>query len=237
MSYEEKYISSVPEFVEYVNQNFPTNSLFRGHAIASSRLIPGAQRPGVLPTRSRASRQNLEIKMLSQFKKEARPHLSNPPDNAEDWEWLAIAQHHGLPTRLLDWTENAATALFFAVAEPNRLRASAVWCTERPDDEIPNDVTPFEVEAIYVYDPPHVSPRITVQRSAFTVHPKDYFPEKRYRWPTPLVRVVIPADARAGIRKSLRNLGVYHSTLFPDLDGIALDIKRRHCPMKDENES
>lgn len=231
----EPSISTVSQFVQYVEQNFPKDALFRGQAEATWELIPSVQRPGVLPTADPDTREKMEKEMLLRFQKEARPHMPKPPDGSQEWEWLAIAQHHGLPTRLLDWTENAAAALFFAVETPNGSKPSAVWCTDRPPP-IPDGHTPFQISDIHVYEPAHVAQRITVQRSCFTVHPKDYYPQTYYEWPTTRrpVKLTIPASARVEIRNALRALGVCRSSLFPDLDGIATEIKRRYCPMEDE---
>jgi type I restriction enzyme M protein len=50
--------------------------------------------------------------MLEKFKREAIPYLTIKPN--DDWDWLALAQHHGLPTRLLDWTQNPLVAVGIA---------------------------------------------------------------------------------------------------------------------------
>lgn len=77
---------------------------FRGHSDQDYRLAPSALRNATLASN--------EAVMLKRFMQDAQSFLVDAP--ADRWQWLFLAQHHGVPTRLLDWTENALVALFFA---------------------------------------------------------------------------------------------------------------------------
>jgi hypothetical protein len=71
------------------------------------------------------SKRNLEAHILRNFIRYSRPHLPTAPVN--EWEVLVAAQHHGVPTRLLDWTYSPLVAAHFATINPHADRDHAVW--------------------------------------------------------------------------------------------------------------
>ncbi len=77
----------------------------------------------------------IELALIEEFEKRSIPFLGFEPDN--DWDFLACAQHFGLPTRLLDWSENPLIALWFAVANgESKSKNGVVWVLDVKIDDI-----------------------------------------------------------------------------------------------------
>ncbi len=67
----------------------------------------------------------------SEFKRRAHHYLFDLPDDQDDLEWLALIQHYGAPTRLLDWTRSAYVAAFFAAESANFPKPFAIWAVDQ----------------------------------------------------------------------------------------------------------
>ncbi|WDP91924.1 MAG: FRG domain-containing protein [Desulfobacter sp.] len=105
--------------------------VFRGLSDSSYRLETSLMRLG-------GAYWQLEKHLLRNFRKYAQASVAGDPDSF--WHLLAVAQHHGLPTRLLDWTYSPFVALHFALASLDRFDTDgAIWCVnnEMAHDRLP----------------------------------------------------------------------------------------------------
>jgi hypothetical protein len=153
-----------------------------------------------------------------EFKQLAKPFLLSIP--IDDWEWLAVAQHHGLATRLLDWTLNPLVALYFAVGTSSHAKDGIVFCVSSGGDPAPRNVDPLELGQAVVFYPPHISSRIPAQAGCFSVHP-DTSREPGFGFHGAYHVIMIPRNAKQRVLIELARLGITRATLFPSLDGAA----------------
>lgn len=88
---------------------------FRGHSRCYNELTPGIFRNDCYPNYYYETGKNIEAFFIEEFKRHAPLLAEKVPKNDDYISWLFLMQHHGAPTKLLDWTENALIATYFAV--------------------------------------------------------------------------------------------------------------------------
>ncbi len=99
---------------------------FRGHSKKYETLTPGLFREDYTYDFFQATRPQYEIELMVLFKRYSHSLLLDLPDHSDHITWLFWMQHYGIPTRLLDWTENILTAAFFAVTG-NPKEDAEIW--------------------------------------------------------------------------------------------------------------
>lgn len=189
--------------------------IFRGQSNASWRLIPKA---------GRYPFNRVEDDYLfASWKADAIQYIIEKPRT--DLEWLAVAQHHGLATRMLDWTRNPLVAAFFAVWDEGT--TDAALFAFKPCEVINADYSesPFrrtdERKNVFVWFPDAISTRVSRQWGAFTIHEPPQTSLYILKELEELMCIRIDRRYRNRLREELSYYGITRGTLFPDLDGLA----------------
>jgi hypothetical protein len=223
---------------------------FRGCTRKAYRLVPSL------------GRDPFELKhergLINAFKQNA-VHLAEHRPQSE-WEWVFLARHHGVPTRLLDWTESPLIGLYFAVnsvqlSDRNDDHDGALWVLLPTALNIEASITPLLAGDVPIFedDDPDLrnylpstlarekatrlnpaagiagrySRRMRAQHSVFTVAHREPIAIEGVGGKDHIGRYIIPASAKAGLRRELLTLKLDPFTVFPELDNAAL-VARRH---------
>jgi hypothetical protein len=212
---------------------------FRGHANLTWRLTPFALRYRSEEERDRA------LNLLKDFKRYAQIKLPHPPGRDEELEWVQQARHFGLPTRLLDWTRNAAIALYFAcLRTPEENNPDGAVFVLNPEDlnreadpknarildahsdadriaaylRLPGNQDPHGLKTIAI-NPVWNSERIVVQQGTFTLHGSREFTLTRDQAPS-LVCLKVRAESKQKLLSELEHAGINEMTIFPEPEHI-----------------
>jgi len=226
---------------------FRSNFAFRGRPLASEDLTTSLARLG-------GDTDAIERPLLRHFRKYAARDAV-PVDST--WNWLALAQHHGLPTRLLDWTYSPYVALHFATARARAFEEDgAVWMVdyvrvhelapkplrEQLDKEGANVFTTEMLAAVaedfddlaalgdfvVFVEPPSFDERIVNQYALFSLASRAGASVDE----SCLRKLVIPAELKWEIRDKLDQANITERVLFPGLDGLSRWLARYYTPRR-----
>ena len=261
MSINEVLVASLGDLIDKVTPTEPDprtgrrrdSGVYRGDGDCRGPLLTSLDKLG--GTRPPHSKGDLEEHTLRNFIRYSRPYLTQPPAN--DWEIMVTAQHHGLPTRLLDWTYSPLVAAHFATLggeQTDRVVWRLDWQQVHRRFKLPElalqiqdleglmgDKRPFTPWDLFsakaearpfacMLEPPSLNQRIVAQSSTFTLcsdkrQSFDQFQEQHGLGST-LTKFIIPAKETARFRDQLDLVDVDERRLFPDLDGVAAEMRR-----------
>ncbi len=147
---------------------FRSNFVFRGMAGAAGDLTTGLMRLG-------DGYEKLEVPLLRNFRRYAHRQAA-----AGDslWNWLALAQHHGLPTRLLDWTYSPFVAMHFATSDVSSFDVDGViWALNYVQA---NDLLPKQLKDLLREEGANVFTADMLQRAAGSLNDFDHLAQDEF---------------------------------------------------------
>ncbi len=232
------------QFAKALTDRHGTSALwYRGEENSELTLVPSIQRS--------QKRLDMERFLTNDFYIRAMQIFTNPPDKHNYAHWVALMQHYGLPTRILDWSRSPLVAVFFAtesyLTTPDT--DACVWVLV-PDrfNELqgfgkciyPIDADTAQEMFLPAFKHLHHNPvledrilacastdrnlRMYSQQSCFTVHNS----LKRLEDicdDTMLYKIIIPCDKKQYFIESLRALGITQGFIYPDLEHICRDLR------------
>jgi hypothetical protein len=217
---------------------------FRGHASTHFDLLPSLLRP----YHDHWYTPEDERSFFHEFVSRGGSVI---PSGLDSWDLLFLMRLHGVPTRLLDWSESLAAAIFFALQSADPSRDLDLWFLDpyalnrethgeadildvRLDLEhsyfdyfIEPKAKPEWNHVVAIY-PQRSSERLSGQLATFTLHTSSA-PLDELGLPG-LCRFTLASAARPDAERYLRLAGINDYSLYPDLDGLARLLMRRVRP-------
>ncbi len=242
-------VSSWQEFLALVESETLRGWAFRGQGDASWNLESSLTRrlKQYVPSARWSEQEGRAIRV---FKRKAHYFLNDTSALDDDFRCLALMQHHGAPTRLLDFTKSPYVASYFALhscsgpAAVYAVNTPALWHGATPpgspqltreaiDPRNPDYLKKYYLSnnysVVWPGEPWSMDRRIVAQAGTFMLPGKiDVSVEEllnSYQYDKPLLaKIVIPESIRAEAMAALYRMNISHATLFPDLDGLARSI-------------
>jgi len=211
-------VDSFDKLHKIIQTHDQDTTVYRGVKKSTYELVPKVGRSNFIWNHK--SVKDAEKYMLTLFKQRAIPFLTFSPRN--DWEWLALAQHYGLPTRLLDWSRNPLVAAYFAVNEKTETD-SAIYVLKSKKYPISSDEenkSPFEYSEQRKFIPAHITERIIAQSGLFTIHPNPKEPHSG----NDVEKIILKNSFRKELKNILFKYDIHSASLFPGMDGLSEHI-------------
>lgn len=128
--YEEIHITKWKELVDFYHDNFAPGEwrwAFRGHTSDEWHLETSIERA---IGKDLSNALGIELRISREFIRRAHHYSSLIPRKGDVIEWFALMQHHGAPTRLLDWTYSFFVGLHFAIKSVEAEKGCALWAID-----------------------------------------------------------------------------------------------------------
>jgi len=241
-------IKSWKEYVEVITNSDFKSWAFRGQTDTDWPLLSTLSRYFKTFKVHPDAWQQQESRILRIFKRKSHLFLSQIPEPDDSFQWLALMQHFGTPTRLLDFTWSPYVSAFFALEKATN--DSAIWAvfppgladtkirTTRASQKLGSDeigpwifgnyekyFLPNTYNFVTIGEPHKMNQRLIAQSGTFVIPGRLDNPIESIVKDNSIVKFVLKtSELRKTAMSELYKMNISNATLFPGLDGLARSL-------------